>query len=282
MPILVGALLIGLAAAGMMLFAGAWSRRRSIEHRALEQIGLRERRVGTPSRLAFDRGQITLGGISLVVAVAGVVLMGPVGAVWGALPVVIVTTGRHRAQRKRAEALAVELAPALQLVVDNLRVGRDLVTALAEVSTSAVEPVRSIFASVVAETRVGTRVDEALATVAEAEGDRHLSVVSSAVGLHIEHGGNLVEILSSVVETIEEEDRLRRTIAAVTADGRLSGQVLLALPIFALAAVSVINPGYALPLIETPVGRLMSVAAVILSVTGWLWLRVLARPAVLG
>jgi tight adherence protein B len=268
--VVLGGLLIGLAAGGLALYVRAEATRQRVERRSLEQIGLRERPVAAPSRVAFDRDQIALGGLSLVVAVAG------------AVPVGVVTFRRHRAERKRAEALAVELAPALQLVVDNLRVGRDLVTALAEVSTSAAEPVRSIFASVVAETRLGARVDVALSAQAEAEGDRHLSVVASAVGLHTEHGGNLVEILSSVVETIEEEDRLRRTIASVTADGRLSGQVLLALPVFSLISVSVLSPGYALPLVETPLGRLMSVAAVVLAVAGWAWLRALGRPAVLG
>jgi tight adherence protein B len=280
--VVLGGLLIGLAAGGLALYVRAEATRQRVERRSLEQIGLRERPVAAPSRVAFDRDQIALGGLSLVVAVAGVVILGPLGVVLGAVPVGVVTFRRHRAERKRAEALAVELAPALQLVVDNLRVGRDLVTALAEVSTSAAEPVRSIFASVVAETRLGARVDVALSAQAEAEGDRHLSVVASAVGLHTEHGGNLVEILSSVVETIEEEDRLRRTIASVTADGRLSGQVLLALPLFSLISVSVLSPGYALPLVETPLGRLMSVAAVVLAVAGWAWLRALGRPAVLG
>jgi tight adherence protein B len=218
----------------------------------------------------------------LVVGVAGAVTFGPLGVVLGLAPVLVVTTRRHRADARRAAQLAVELGPALQLVVDNLRVGRDLVSALAEVSETASEPVSSIFANVVAETRVGARVDVALRTQADSENDRHLRVVASAVGLHTEHGGNLVEILSSVVETIEEEDRLRRTIAAITADGRLSGQVLLALPIFSLIAVSVLSPGYALPLVTSPLGVMMSVAAVVLGVAGWFWLRTLSRPAVLG
>lgn len=279
---LLGGLLIGFAAGGLVLFFRAESTRRTIENRALEQIGLRERPVEAPPRLGFDRDQIALAGLSLVVAMAGVVILGPLGLALGAIPYGLVTYRRNRAERKRAQALSRELAPALQLVVDNLRVGRDLVTALSEVSATAAEPVRSIFASVVAETRVGARVDVALTTQAEAENDRHLTVVASAVGLHTEYGGNLVEILNSVVETIEEEDRLRRTIDAITADGRLSGQVLLALPIFSLIAVSAMSPGYALPLVETPLGRLLSVAAVVLAVVGWAWLRALGRPAVLG
>lgn len=277
-----GGLLIGVAAAVAVLAMRANAARRRLEQRSLEQIGLRERPAETPTRLRFDRDQLALGGLSLVVAVAGAVTFGPLGVVLGFAPVGVVTARRHRAEARRAARLAVELGPALQLVVDNLRVGRDLVSALAEVSETASEPVSSIFANVVAETRVGSRVDVALRAQADLENDRHLRVVASAVGLHTEHGGNLVEILSSVVETIEEEDRLRRTIAAITADGRLSGQVLLALPIFSLIAVSVLSPGYALPLVQSPLGLMMSVVAVVLGVAGWFWLRTLSRPAVLG
>ncbi len=282
MTVALGGILLGLAAAVTVLTVRAGAARRRLEQRSLEQIGLRDRPADTPPKLRFDRDQLALGGLSLVVAVGGAVILGPLGVVLGALPVVVVTMRRHRAEAKRAANLATELGPALQLVVDNLRVGRDLVSALAEVSETASEPVSTIFANVVAETRVGTRVDVALRAQSDLENDRHLRVVASAVGLHAEHGGNLVEILSSVVETIEEEDRLRRTIAAITADGRLSGQVLLALPIFSLIAVSVLSPGYAMPLVQTPLGLMMSVAAVVLGIGGWFWLRTLSRPAVLG
>ena len=58
--------------------------------------------------------------------------------------------------------------------------------------------------------------------------------------------------------------------------------MLLALPIFSLIAVSVLSPGYALPLVQSPLGLMMSVVAVVLGVAGWFWLRTLSRPAVLG
>jgi tight adherence protein B len=188
----------------------------------------------------------------------------------------------RRAERARAKALAIELGPALQLVVDNLRVGRDLVSAMEEVAASAAPPVDEILSTVVAETQLGGRVDVVIARQAELEGDRHLRVVASAVGLHVEHGGNLVEILSSVVETIEEEDRLRRNIASLTADGRLSSSVLLALPVLTLIVVSVLSPGYATSLLTDPLGRIMSVVGLVLGVVGWAWLRRLANPDIIG
>ncbi len=215
-------------------------------------------------------------------AAVGVVLFGPGGLLAGGIPLLAGRLSRQRAERVRARNLATELAPSLQLLVDNLRVGRDLVSALAEVAGTVGEPIGSMFASVVAEVRLGSPVGAAFAVVADAEGDRHLRAVSSAVSLHSEHGGNLVEILSTVIETIEEEDRLRRDLAALTADGRLSSQVLLGMPVVALLAVSVLSPGYATPLFATAMGRVLSVMAVTMAGVGWLWLRALSRPGVLG
>ena len=50
-------------------------------------------------------------------------------------------------------------------------------------------------------------------------------------------------------------DRLRRDLASLTADGRLSSQVLLGLPVVTLLGVSVLSPGYATPLVATSAGR---------------------------
>ena len=288
MRLLIASVLLGCAAAAAAFVAGRDADRRRASRRAREQVGLRTSR---PAHLGIRwleaipgmdaRTLRTAAWVSGCAAV-GVVLFGPGGLLAGGIPLLAGRLSRQRAERVRARNLATELAPSLQLLVDNLRVGRDLVSALAEVAGTVGEPIGSMFASVVAEVRLGSPVGAAFAVVADAEGDRHLRAVSSAVSLHSEHGGNLVEILSTVIETIEEEDRLRRDLAALTADGRLSSQVLLGMPVVALLAVSVLSPGYATPLFATAMGRVLSVMAVTMAGVGWLWLRALSRPGVLG
>ena len=279
---LVAALCFGVAAAVAVVAARQFTAERRIRQRSLEQLGLRAPAERTVMPKFADRRLVALLGIGLLISIASAMILGPIGLLLGAGPIVIDSMLTKRAARQRAAALSAGLAPALQLLVDNLRVGRDLVSALAEVSESADEPVATLFATVVSEVRLGARVDVAFATVADAEGDRHLSVVASAVGLNIEFGGNLVEILSAVIESLEEEDRLRRDIASLTADGRLSSMVLLALPVLTLIVVSVLSPGYASPLIDEPFGRLMSASGVILGLVGWVWLRALSNPEVVA
>lgn len=282
MTILIGAVLFGAAAAVALLGHRQFTNERQIRHRALEQVGLRERPVIVERRGDADRRRLVLIGVGALIGIAAAVVLGPIGLFLGATPIVIDGAVSKRAIRKRSAALSAELAPALQLLVDNLRVGRDLVSALSEVADNSAEPIASLFSTVVSEVRLGTRVDEAFAAMADLENDRHLGVVASAVGLNIEFGGNLVEILGSVIESLEEEDRLRRDIDSLTADGRLSSQVLLALPILTLIVVSFLSPGYASPLIEEPAGRLMCGVGVILGIAGWVWLRALSNPEVVA
>lgn len=207
----------------------------------------------------------------------------PVGGGAGRAPrarrVVLARPGHAR---RRTDALATELAPALELIVGHLRIGRNFMSALDEVSDTVPEPLRSLLREVVSESRLGTPVHEVLQAVADREGERHLSIVASALGLQARLGGSLVEILETVITTIEEEDRLRRDIRSLTADGRLSAQILLAMPPMMLVIVSLISPGYAEPLLSDPLGRSMSGTAVVLGLVGWRWLRRLSSPSVVG
>ena len=189
---------------------------------------------------------------------------------------------QDRRQRRRNALLSSQLAPALELIVGHLRIGRNIGAAIAEISDSISEPLRSIFVEAVEEARLGTPLSDTLQRLGDKEGNRHLGVVVSAIGLQSKHGGSLVEILEAVHTTIEEEDRLRRDINTLTADNRISAKVLLALPPATLGLVSLLNPGYASPLINDPAGRQMSVAGVVLAFVGWRWLKRLANPEVVA
>ena len=219
---------------------------------------------------------------SLVMSVIGVAVVGPVGLVFAAAPVLVARSWSNRQRRRRQEALADELGPALQMIIGHLRIGRNASAALVEVAESCSGPLKEVLTEVVAEARLGSPLDEVLTSVSEREGNRHLGIVASAIGLHARHGGSLVEILDTVVETIEEEDRLRRDIKSLTADGRLSAKVLLAMPPAMLAIISVLSPGYATPLANTSFGRMLALVGVVLGLVGWQWLRHLATPKVVA
>lgn len=180
----------------------------------------------------------------------------------------------------RADELSEQLAPALQLVVGNLRIGRNVLASIADVADAVAEPLRGILREVVTEAKLGTPIGDVLARIAETEDSRHLRIVASALSLQARHGGSLIEILETVIETVEEEDRLRRDVKSVTADARLSAVVLLAMPPVVLLLISVLSPGYAAPLVTTKLGLSLVGIGAVLAVVGWRWLHSLANPEI--
>lgn len=277
---IVVAMCFALSAACAALIVANALQRRAVRRGALRQVGYSSREHDD------DRAHRVVRLVPVVVAIAiaalGAVSVGPAGASAGLVPIVV---GRSRARKgivSRREAIEYELAPALQLVVGQLRIGRNIVAAISEVSETVPDPLGGILRDVVSEARLGTPIDEVLQIHAQREGDRHLGVVASAISLHARHGGSLVEILETVSDTIEEEDRLRRDIKSVTADGRLSAMVLMGMPPVMLLLVSLLSPGYASPLVNDPVGRMMAIVGITLGLIGWKWLRSLSAPQVVA
>ncbi len=205
-------------------------------------------------------------------------MIGPVGIFLGVIPALVARSLNKRSARKRQRALNDALAPALQRIVDQLHVGRTMSAAIEASIEHASDPLDGVFRRVISDNNVGIPIDVSLTTIAAEERNRHLDIIASALALHAQHGGSLTDILVAVLESIEEEDRLRRDLLTLTADARLSANVLLALPIGALVITSLLSPGYATPLIATSAGRFMSVSGAVLGTLGVLWLRHLAQP----
>lgn len=278
---LVPAIAFGSAAVLAVTEIGRARHRRLVITRARQQVGLVPL-VESDRRQNWLSTHLNLVAMGFVAGVVGLVAIGPMGALAGVVPVMSWRSWEARRVRKRREQLADQLAPALQLVVGHLRIGRNVMGALTEVAEDTPAPLGDLLREVVSEVRLGSAVDEVLQDVADRENDRHLGVVASAIGLQSRHGGSLVEILETVVETIEEEDRLRRDIRSLTADGRLSATVLLAMPPAMFVIVSLLSPGYTSPLFETSLGRSMSMAGLFLGFVGWRWLRSLGTPKVVA
>ncbi len=279
----VGALAIGLAAAFVVRAIGDQRQRAGVARRARAQLGLiadadsdapDKTRALLIKRLPAPKVLIAI----LIVALVSTLTIGPLGIAAGVIPWLAHRTVTRSRVHRRSAALDAALAPALQLVIDQLRVGRPLVAALDAPVPSVDEPLATVLQQALNTHRLGTPLADVLETVAAEEHNRHLDVIASALGLHARQGGSLTEILTTVVEAIEEDDRLRRDMLTLTADARLSANVLLALPVGALIITSLLSPGYATPLIATSLGRLLSITAVTLGTVGVIWLRHLARP----
>jgi len=269
----------GIAAAWLVSWFFELRSASHISAHARAQLGLRPDLVNhTRPRPTLSRSSQRKLLIGFAISIVATLMIGPVGVFLGVIPALVARSLNKRTARKRQRALNDALAPALQRIVDQLHVGRTVSAAIEASVEHASDPLDGIFRRVISDNNVGIPIDVSLTTIAAEERNRHLDIIASALALHAQHGGSLTDILVAVLESIEEEDRLRRDLLTLTADARLSANVLLAMPIGALVITSLLSPGYATPLIESSAGRFMSVSGAVLGMLGVLWLRHLAQP----
>jgi tight adherence protein B len=218
----------------------------------------------------------------VLVVGATTVVLGGLGFVLGGLPfglllLVAVPFGaklflRFRASRRQA-AFADQLDDSLQLMAGSLRAGHSLLRAVDSVSSEADAPTSEEFSRIVNETRVGRDLNDALDEVAERMGSDDFTWVAQAIAIHREVGGNLAEVLDAVGHTIRERNAIRRQVKALSAEGKLSAIVLMALPFGVTGFISMTNPAYLAKFTQSFTGYAMLGVAGVMLLVGGLWLK---------
>ena len=89
-----------------------------------------------------------------------------------------------------------------------------------------------------------------------------------SVAIQREVGGSLAELFQSISDTVRERQNFRRKVHALTAMGRMSAYLLVALPFFVAFGLSVVSPGYMSPLIHTTAGRVLIVVMLVMMTLG--------------
>ena len=177
----------------------------------------------------------TVGLGAVVAGSLGLLLGGPLTAVLVAIVICLaITFYVQRAKSKRQAAFADQLPEVLQLVTTSLRSGYGLIQALESVAEDAEEPARSEFAHVLVEARMGRDLTESMHALAVRMGSKDLEWLVGAIDINRETGGNLSEVLESVSSTIRERGRIARQVRTLTAEGRLSARILIAMPLLML------------------------------------------------
>jgi len=224
---------------------------------------------------------VLLGGcVAVVVAAAvsaltGSVIIGaPVGALVGWLSMRVLLSFLIR---RRRGAFAEQLPDVLQLLASSLRSGFSLLQALDAVVRETSQPAGGEFARALAEARLGADLEDCLETIADRMGSDDMRWTVMAVRIQRAIGGNLAEVLTTTVNTIRERGYLRRQVHALSADGRLSAYILVALPALIGAFLFLTKPTYMRPLYTTHVGELMLGGAIVLQALGALLMRQMTK-----
>lgn len=213
---------------------------------------------------------LNLAGIS-VAGTLGLLTMGcnailaiGVGIAVIVLPLVWLSFRRSR----RMSKLANQLPDVFEMMSQALRAGHSLAGAIQLVYEQMPPPVATEFAQVYHEQNLGVKVEEALRSMAERVDSLDVRFFVTAVMIQRQTGGDLAEVLDNISGVIRERIELAGLVRGLTAEGRLSGWVLFALPGIVFVGSMYLNPEYGQVLLDDPKGQIMLMAAVGLQLMG--------------
>ena len=211
----------------------------------------------------------TASGGTVWLATGSILLGALAGACAASLPNLYV---RHR-KKKRLRAFEEQFPEAIEMLGRAIRAGHPLSAGIRMVADETRDPISSEFNQVFEENRFGLPFDDALMGLVDRNDLVDARIFVTAVLVQREVGGNLAEILDKIAATVRSRFAVQRQLRVYTAQGRLSGYVLGALPIILTVVVFSIDPKYASMLWLEPVGRIMVGVAATMQVLGYLWIR---------
>jgi tight adherence protein B len=215
------------------------------------------------------------GGMAMAGAVAGIAvginfaLIPVMAMVLGVLP--IFWLGFRR--RRRLKAFAVQFPDALEMMARSLRAGQSLASGFSNIAEEMSAPVGVEFGRVFEEQNLGVPLEESLNDLCERVPNLDLKFFCTAVVLQRQTGGDLAEILDKIGSLVRQRFAIWGQVQALTGEGRLSGVVLLGLPIVLFFVVYQMNPDYVTVLFTDPLGKKMLVYAIIMQILGALVIR---------
>jgi tight adherence protein B len=215
---------------------------------------------------------LIMAGVGIGVGVLGgllrqSLLVGAVAGVAGAAaPLVYV----HFKRKARLAKMMSQLPDAFDLMARVIRAGQTMSQAMQAVAEEFAPPLAAEFAYCYEQQNLGLAPEVALRDLARRTGLLEIKIFVLALLVQQETGGNLAELLEKLAMVIRSRARLRGRINALTAEGRLQGLVLLAMPPVMFAIILFLNPSYGGVLIDQP---WILVGAGLSEAIGALWIR---------
>lgn len=222
------------------------------------------------SPIDFQTFVLISGGFGLLGAAIGAITHAPVplwpvfALILGTFPLMWLTIRRKR----RFARFGAQLPDALSLLARALRSGNSLNSGLNMVVEEMADPIGTEFQIAYEEQNLGIPIEQALKNMMTRVPNLDLKFFVTAVAIQRQTGGDLAEIIDKICEVIRERFKILGMVQALTGEGRLSGAVLMALPIAIFIAVYYLNQDYVMLLFTTELGKKMIAFGIIMQIVG--------------
>jgi tight adherence protein B len=197
----------------------------------------------------------------------------PVGLVAGASCALLPFAYVCRQRTKRMHLFERQFPETLDLISRALRAGHAFGSGLKVAAEEGPEPLAAEFRFATEEINLGLSAPQALVNLADRVPLTDFRFFVTAVLIQRETGGNLTEILGNISSVIRERLKLFANIRVLSAEGRMSAWILIALPFICAGLISVMNPGYLNVLFVDPLGLNILAGGAFMMVVGSVWIR---------
>lgn len=173
---------------------------------------------------------------------------------------------------KRRGRFESQLTDTIQMLIGGLRVGHSVMRSIEAAAQEADAPTSEELSRLVTETRVGKDARQALDEVAERMDSEDFRWIGQAIQINREVGGDLAQVLEEVAGTIRERSEIKGQVRSLSAEGKMSAYVLMAMPVGVAIVISVMNPGYTDVFFTHPIGIIMLIISILMFVFGGFWM----------
>lgn len=211
--------------------------------------------------------QILLGSFAFAALylISGVILFGLFA---GAAAFYMPYHGLKTAHRKRVRLIESQFVDTLSIFSTCLRANQTLSQTVEIVARRAASPTREEFRALAEELRFGMTPEQAFERMAARLGIPCVDSLANAISVTRMTGGDLAVISDRLSEAIRESTRLEALVEAMTAQGRLQGNVLGMLPVFLALVIYIIEPQMITPLFTTIPGYVILTVILMCELTG--------------
>ncbi|HVM16220.1 MAG TPA: type II secretion system F family protein [Gaiellaceae bacterium] len=175
--------------------------------------------------------------------------------------------------RRRLKAFENQLPDLLLTLAASLKAGHSFRQGLQTIVDEGQPPASKEFARVLAETRLGRPMEDALNEMAERVNSRNLEFVISAVTIQSQVGGSLAGLFDMVADAVRQRQQFARKIRGLTAMGRAAAYVLVALPFFTAGVLTLVNRTFMEPLWTSGTGHMLIAGGLAMMTMGSLFLK---------
>lgn len=180
-------------------------------------------------------------------------------------------------KRRRVKRFQAQFHESLEFVARALKAGHAFSSGMRLAADEFADPLGTEFDEALDEINFGVSVPEALKHMAQRVDCPEIRYFVVSVIIQRETGGNMAELMESLAKMIRDRYEFEGKVRILTAEGRMSGVMLISLPFLLLGYLKVSNPKFLQPLFTDPIGTFLLVTAGILMVIGALIMRKLVQ-----